>query len=142
MHRQPIKRSKVPTRSIQPTQGGNYLRKAEQHLALALQALADSRWDSTVLLSVHAAISAADAVCVGKHGLRSVSPSHADLVKLLRELFPKHDATIPVTSQLAALIDRKNTVEYEARLCTQKDAEVAAKQAERIVHWARTMLSE
>ncbi len=54
MHRQPAKRPKVPTRSVQSAQGGNYLRKAEQHLALALRAFADSRWDSAVLLSVHA----------------------------------------------------------------------------------------
>ncbi len=140
MHRQPTKRPKVPTRSVQSAQGGNYLRKAEQHLALALRAFADNRWDSAVLLSVHAAISAADAVCVSKHGLRSVSQSHADQVKLLRELFPEDDGTVRATSQLAALIDRKNTVEYDARLCTQKDAEVAAKQAERVVHWARTAL--
>lgn len=63
-------------------------------------------------------------------------------MKLLRELFPGDSEAVRATSQLAALIDRKNTVEYEARLCTQKDAEVAAKQAERIVHWVRTVLSE
>ncbi len=44
--------------------------------------------------------------------------------------------------QLAALIDRKNIVEYEARLCTRDDAEIATKQAERIVNWAREVLSK
>ncbi len=140
--RRPGKQPTVSTRSVQPAQAGNYLRKAEQHLALALQAFAGGRWDSAVLLSVHAAISAADAACVGKHGFRSISQSHSDQVNLLRQLFPRDDATIRASSQLAALIDRKNTVEYEARLCTQKDAEVATKQAERVVQWARSTLSQ
>ena len=131
----------MPTRSVQPAQAGNYLRKAEQHLALALQAFADGRWDSAVLLSVHAAISAGDAASAAKHGLRSASQSHSDQVKLLRQLFPDDDATTRVSNQLAALIDRKNTVEYEARPCTQKDAEVATRQAERVVQWARTASS-
>ncbi len=133
---------KVASPKVQSVHAINYLRKAEQHQALALQALADGRWDSAVLLSVHAAISAGDSVCVSKFGLRSVSQTHADQVKLLRELFPDDEATMQACKQLAALIDRKNTVEYEARLCTRDDAEIATKQAERIVNWARAALSK
>ncbi len=132
----------MANRKVQPVHAVNYLRKAEQHQALALKTLADGRWDSAVLLSVHAAISAGDAVCVGKFGLRSISQTHTDQVKLLRELFPDDGVTLQACKQLAALIDRKNTVEYEARLCTQNDAEVATKQAERVVNWARSALSK
>ncbi len=133
---------RVASRKVQPVHAINYLRKAEQHQTLALQALADGRWDSAALLSVHAAISAGDSVCVSKFGLRSVSQTHADQVKLLRELFPDDEPTMQACKQLAALIDRKNVVEYEARLCSRDDAEIAAKQAERIVNWAREVLSE
>ena len=141
MPEQPKKRPTVPVRSVQSVQGVNYLRKAQQHLAIALQARANDRWDSAVLLSVHAAIAAADAVCVGKHGLRSMSKAHADQVKLLRQLYPDSEPASRAASQLAALIDRKNTVEYEARLCTEKDAETSTKQAERVIDWAREVLS-
>lgn len=136
----PKKRLTVSARDVQTVQGSNYLHKAGQHLALALQALAQSRWDSAVLLSVHAGISAADAVSVGRFGVRSVSKTHADQVRLLRQLLPDDEAAKRASNHLAALIDRKNTVEYEARVCTPKDAETATKQAERIVEWARTAL--
>ena len=141
MAKQPRKQPTVPVRQVQPAQAANYLHKAGQHLALALQALTQGRWDSAVLLSVHAAISAADAVCVGKSGVRSVSRTHTDQVKLLRQLLPDDDATTRASNQLAALIDRKNTVEYEARVCTEREAETATKQAERVVEWARGTLS-
>lgn len=116
MAEQPKQRPTVPVRNIQPVQGVNYFRKAEQHLALALHARAKGRWDSAVLLSVHAAISAADAACVGKQGVRSTSKGHTDQVRLVRQLFPDSEGASRAASQLAALIDRKNTVEYEARL--------------------------
>ncbi len=141
-NRRPPRPPTVASRKVRPVHAINYLRKAEQYQALALQALAGGRWDSAVLLSVHAAISAGDSVCVSKFGLRSVSQTHADQVKLLRELFPDDEATMQASKQLAGVIDRKNTVEYEARLCTRDDAEIATKQAERIVNWARAGLSK
>lgn len=130
----------IAVREVQPVQGTSYLNKAEQHLALALQALAQGRWDSAVLLSVHAGMSAADAVCVGRFGVRSASKTHSDQVKLVRQLLPGDDSARRASAQLAALIDRKNTVEYEARICTQKDAEIATRHAERLVGWARETL--
>jgi len=137
---EPKKSVNIAVRQVRPVQGANYLNKAGQHLALALQALAQGRWDSAVLLSVHAGISAADAVCVGTSGLRSASKVHSDQVKLVRQLLPNDDSAKRASTQLAALIDRKNTVEYEARTCTQQDAVTATRQAERIVGWARAVL--
>jgi HEPN domain-containing protein len=130
----------IAVREVQLVQGTSYLNKAEQHLALALQALAQGRRDSAVLLSVHTGISAADAVCVGRFGVRSASKTHSDQVKLLRQLLPDDDSAKRASTQLAALIDRKNTVEYEARVCTQQDAETATRHAERVVNWAREVL--
>lgn len=130
----------IAVREVNSAQGANYLAKAEQHLALALQALAQDRWDSAVLLSVHAGISAADAACVTRFGLRSASKTHSDQAKLVRQLLPANEAAKRASTQLAALIDRKNTVEYEARICTQHDAEITTRQAERMVGWAREVL--
>jgi len=70
-----------------------------------------------------------------------MSKAHADQVKLLRQLYPDSEPASRAASQLAALIDRKNTVEYEARLCAEKDAETSTKQAERVIDWAREVLS-
>jgi HEPN domain-containing protein len=127
----------VPTREMSPPQAGNFLRKAESHLASALEAAAGERWDTAALLSVHAAISAVDAMCVARAGVRSISQTHMDQVRLIQQLFSNDDEARKVSNQLAALLDRKNTVEYEARLSGRHEAEVAVKQAERIVNWAR-----
>lgn len=130
-------RPTVPTRDTARIQSANYLKKAEGHLAQAIEAAAAGRWDTAVLLSVHAGISAADAACVAEHGVRSISPTHMDQVRLIRQLFPGDDEAKKASSHLGALMDRKNTVEYEGRLCRAHDAEAAIKHAERLVTWAR-----
>lgn len=82
-------RPTVPTRETAQIQAANYLKKAEGHLAQALEAAAAGRWDTAVLLAVHAGISAADSACVAVHGVRSISPTHMDQVRLIRQLFPR-----------------------------------------------------
>jgi HEPN domain-containing protein len=58
----------VPVRTVSRSQAVHYIRKAEQHLAGALEALSAERWDTTVLLAIHAAMAAADAVYVASAG--------------------------------------------------------------------------
>ncbi len=133
----PGRQPTVPTRETARIQAANYLKKAEGHLAQALEASAAGRWDTAVLLAVHAGISAADAACVAEHGVRSISQIHMDQVRLIRQLFPRDEEAKKASNHLAALLDRKNTVEYEGRLCRAHDAEAATKHAERLVAWAR-----
>jgi len=128
--KKPSRRPTVPTRETSRTQAANYLKTA-------LEAMAAGRWDTAVLLAVHAGISAADAVCVAHHGLRSISQTHMDQVRLVRQLFPGDDEAGKASDHLAASLDRKNTVEYEGRVCQPRDAEAAAKHAERLLAWAR-----
>jgi hypothetical protein len=116
------------------------MRKAEQHLAEAFEALSAERWDTTILLSIHAAMAVADAGCVASAGVRSVSQSHADQARLILQLLPTEEAR-RTASQLEALIDRKNTVEYEARRCSPEEAQISAKQAQRVIQWARTIVA-
>lgn len=59
--------SSLPTHAVGHAQAANYLRKAEDHLAAAAEALAAERWSTVVLLAVHAAISASDAACVAQN---------------------------------------------------------------------------
>lgn len=133
----PSRQPQVPAREMSRVQAANYLKKAEGHLSQGLEALAAGRWDTAVLLAVHAGISAADAVCIAHHGLRSISQTHMDQVRLIRHLFPGDDGAKRASDQLAALLDRKSTVEYEGRLYQAHDAETATKHAERLVAWAR-----
>jgi len=132
------KQPTVPHREVSRSQAQNYLGKAQQHLAGALESI--DRYDTAVLLSVHAAISAADAVAAGLFGIRSVSQNHADQPRLIRQLLPEDGAAERAAEQRAALIDLKNTVEYEARRFKSEEAVVATKRAERVVNWARSAL--
>ncbi len=61
----------VAHRRVEPAHASNYLEKAKQHLGLARQALIGERWDSAVLLSVHASINAADC-CLREEGGHAV----------------------------------------------------------------------
>lgn len=132
------KRPTVPHREVSRSQAQNYLGKAQQFLAGAFES--NDRYDTAVLLSVHAAISAADAVAAGLFGIRSASPNHADQERLIRQLLPEDEEAERGAQQLAALIDLKNTVEYEARRFESEEALVATKRAERVVNWARSAL--
>jgi hypothetical protein len=126
---------------VNRTHATNYLRKAEQHLAESLEALSADRWDTAVLLAIHAAIAAADAACVACAGVRSASQTHADQPRLIRNLLAGKEDVQQAATQLEALIDRKHTVEYEARRCRPADAQASVRQAQRVVEWARTLIA-
>jgi HEPN domain-containing protein len=126
---------------VNRTHATNYLRKAEQHLAESLEALSADRWDTAVLLAIHAAIAAADAACVASAGVRSASQTHADQPRLIRNLLAGKEDVQQAATQLEALIDRKHTVEYEARRCRPEDAQASVRQAQRVVEWARTLIA-
>ena len=138
--RQP-KAATIPVRSVSRAQASNYLRKAEQHLAESLEALSAERWDTAVLLAIHAAIAGMDAACVATAGVRSASQAHSDQPRLVRQLLPDNEHVQRATTQLEALIDRKNTVEYEARRCRPEDAQVSTRPAQRVVEWVRSVVT-
>jgi len=50
--KRPSKSLTVPVRTVTRAQGANYLRKAEQHLAEALEALSAERWDTAAPLAI------------------------------------------------------------------------------------------
>jgi len=82
----PQKPPSIPVRSVNRTHATNYLRKAEQHLAESLEALSADRWDTAVLLAIHAAIAEADVACDACAGVRCASQTHADQPRLIRNL--------------------------------------------------------
>ncbi len=133
------KLSGFQTREVAKSQAAHFLRKASEHLANALAARRGDNWNSTVLLAVHAAITAADGAMVSRAGIRNSSPTHMDQVRLLRAIFSGPEAE-RAARQLAAILDRKHIVEYEARLCSASDAETAVKHAERILAWAQSVV--
>jgi hypothetical protein len=104
-------------------------------LESAREALQPGKCDRAALLSVHSGISAADALCVGIHGMRCTSESHTDAVELIRQLFGTTESVSRGASHLMNLLACKHNVEYEARLCTLEDARRAVERAERFLEF-------
>lgn len=113
-----------------------YLGKAEQFLQEARSALQRSRHDAAMLNSIHAAISAVDAVTAGLSGRRSADPDHQRAVDLLEQIASRSEEIKVHARQLRMLLAKKNLVEYEARRATGKEATEAVERASRILDWA------
>lgn len=113
-----------------------YLAKAQQFCAEATTAILSSRNDAAMLNAVHAAISAADAVCVALGGQRSADPDHQRAADLLQEIGGKSTDLSSQVRRLRELLTKKNAVEYESRLASAKEATGAVQRAERFVAWA------
>ncbi len=114
-----------------------YLRKAEQFLEEAHEALAAERYDACLLTAIHAAISGTDTVTVVLAARRSADPDHQRAGDLLEEVAGSAPAVRERVRQLRWLLARKNLVEYESRRATAREAEEAADRATRLVAWAR-----
>lgn len=124
------------TQPTEPSYAPAFLGKARQFLADADRALADSHYDSALLLSVHAAISAGDAVTVALGRVRSTDPDHSRAVTLLREVAGRSVDVEDKARQYAGLIGTKHTVEYESRRTRIDEAAGGVKRAERLIGWA------
>lgn len=113
----------------------NYLVKAGQFTETARDALGKKNWNAVGLNAVHAAISANDALTVFYKNARSASDKHSDAVDLFLEVLPKEEKKRELAAHLSWLINRKNLIEYEARLFYEKEAVESLKHTERFVNW-------
>lgn len=116
-----------------------YLAKADEFLCAMESLLAAAQWDAAGLASIHAGISAADAVLSYRGGVRSAGQDHraaADL--LVQVLGPAADDS---AKHLRRLVQKKTLVEYEQRRLTQAEATDLAEHARRLLKWARTQMS-
>jgi len=119
-----------------------YLGKADQFLEQARVALDARRYDAALLNAIHAAISGTDAVTVALAGRRSTDPDHQRSVDLLEESATSAPEIRERSRQVRALLAQKNTVEYESRPASARDARGGVERAGRLVEWAREMLAK
>lgn len=130
---------KIKTTHVPKADYVNYLKKAEEFLSSAHDSLAKEKWNAAGLNAIHAGISAADAVLVALHGVRSVSPKHDDILKLFSSLV-KHKAVEENINHLRHLISMKNIVEYDQRLIKQSEAISLSKHSERFFAWGKSVI--
>ncbi|MFA4888857.1 MAG: HEPN domain-containing protein [Candidatus Omnitrophota bacterium] len=117
----------------------NYLKKAEEFLSSAQDSLIKEKWNAAGLNAIHAGISSTDALLVALHGIRSTSPKHDDILKLLSSLV-RHKEIEENISHLRSLISMKSIVEYDQRLITQREAVSLSKHSERFLAWVKNIL--
>ena len=117
-----------------------YLDKADQFVEQARFGLDAGRNDAALLDAIHAAISGTDAVTIALAGVRSSDPDHQRAADLLEEVAGSAPEVRERARQLRALLARKNTVEYESRKASAREARDGVERAGRIVDWAKGVL--
>jgi len=115
----------------------NYLVKAEQSLRVAEMALDTKAFDAAVGNAIHSAINALDSLTVFSLGKRAAG-EHSNVLSLLKQIFVKdyHD----IEKQFGALMELKNSVEYQPYFVSEKDAKLSISRARRILEKVKTKL--
>jgi HEPN domain-containing protein len=119
-----------------------YLDKAVQFIEQARAGLDAGRNDAALLDAIHAAISGTDAATIALAGVRSTDPDHRRAADLLEEVAGSAPEGRERARQLRLLLARKNTVEYESRKASVKDARDGVERSGRIVDWAKEVLAK
>ncbi|MBI2545726.1 HEPN domain-containing protein [Candidatus Woesearchaeota archaeon] len=128
----------MKTRNVDKYKYRNYLIKSEEFFDMMNESYNKRKFNATVLCAVHCAISSADALTVFYKGVRHAGERHEDVVSILN--------TLGLTDmqnknrQLLALLDIKNSAEYEEKLMSEANAANAIKNAERFFKWVRDLL--
>ena len=129
----------IKTAPVHKSDYSNYVKKAVEFHGAMQESLSGGKWNAVGLNAIHAGISAADALLVFFHGVRSTSPKHDDIIKLMTSLISHKDIKSQAT-HLRSLIYMKNIVEYEVRLIDRHEALALSKHASRFLEWVQAML--
>lgn len=128
----------IKTTKVSKSDYSNYLKKASEFHEAMQESLSKGKWNAVGLNAIHTGISAADALLVFFHGVRSTSPKHDDIIKLVTSLIMHRNAQTNV-SHLKNLIGMKNIVEYEVRLIDKHEAVLLSKHASRFLDWVKSL---
>ena len=129
------------TRSVAKANHRNYVRKSDEFVRSAQQALDRGDWDAAVSNAIHAALCAADALTVFYSGTRSTGESHEEILRLLAGLRIERKDLDRNLAHLRALLQLKTTAEYEDRLLGARDATMSLQHAVRFREWTRARLA-
>jgi uncharacterized protein (UPF0332 family) len=128
------------TRNVDRSKYKNYLSKSEEFLDTSKDAFERARYNASVLNSVHAIISAADALLVFVKGFRYAGTRHEEAVELFSTIFPgvpEHEKNV---SRFGTILSIKNKAEYLEVILNSKDAIDALRDATRFLSYVRENL--
>ncbi len=132
----------IQTKPTRVGSDGFFLAKAKKFVEGAQALMENGNWDSAAVLSVHATISACDAVTAKYLNCRCSSAEHLDVLGLIDELPAVADSEKKTKKeQIRHVLGLKNIAEYEDRSIDERTARELLTRAERIVDWAASKLS-
>ena len=122
----------VRTRTVDRNLYRNFLRKSEEFLDSARHAEHQGNYDACVSAAVHSAICAMDALTAFYLQVRHAGESHAEVVMLLKRVKLPSDDVERIDHHFSVMLHTKRIAEYEDRLLSEAEAEVAMKHLERL----------
>ena len=131
----------MKTRSVERFRAKDYLKRAEECRNAMNRALENSEWNSCVINAIHCAISAADAFCIFKKGLRNASEKHQDAIALFLSIDLNSEEIKRNVNHLSRLLNIKTDAEYGEKLSSQDDAKNAKKHAERFFAFVKEKIT-
>lgn len=114
----------------------NFLKKAEEYLASAEANLAAERYTPAAGDSIHAGISAKDAIVTVLTGSTSKGKDHATAAKELRQALGKRPGAATAEKAMRELLTAKGDVEYGTDLITAAKADPLVRRAGTLVELA------
>jgi len=111
------------------------MRKAEEFLAEAQDAFLRGHFNTAAACAAHSAINALDALTIHRLGARHAGPRHLDATFMLKHLdIPQKGEA---EAKFEAAVNVKSAAEYEDRLVSKREAEIATKMAQQFLKWIK-----
>lgn len=112
----------------------DYLSKADDAIRGMRLCAEKGLTTSAGVAAIQAAISSADALTVFHLGMRSTSPNHADVLRLLESLKLRGSERFRI--QLNEILKVKNLLQYEPGTIGRSELERISQLSERVYSWA------
>lgn len=103
---------------VDPSKASNYIVKAEEALTTATESLKNKRYNSAVINAVHSGINSLDALTTKFKGKRGTD-DHTEVLSLVKGILAASEYE-DISKQFVALINMKNTSEYQPDLMNQR----------------------
>ena len=128
-------------RPVERFRAKDYLQRAEECKNAMDHAFETREWNACIINAIHCAISAADAFCVYKKGLRSASENHFEAIALFSSIDSNDPDIKRCVEHLSSLISIKSGAEYGEKLMSENYAIQAKKHAERLLEFVRAKIN-
>lgn len=129
------------TRPVDNSAYMSYLQKSQEFFNSMKRSFDAGEYNAAVSSAIHSMISAADALCVSKLGVRHAGENHDDALSLFSGLDRESHEMKKNVQRLSRVLGMKGDSEYGEILMTRKKAEMAVLDAERFISFVRARIT-